>query len=80
MTGQRRRKEDIMNSPREKADLVPLARALLLKLKVVHSPPRFEFREVVEKILVFKRRGLLVNDDLGVGFVEFVQDVLVCLA
>jgi hypothetical protein len=78
MKGQR--KENIMNSPREKADLVPLACALLLKLKVVHSPPRFEFREVVDKILVIKRCGRLVNDDLGVMFVEFVQDVLVCLA
>jgi hypothetical protein len=72
--------ENDPNSPREKANLVSLALAFLVKLKVVYSPSRLGFREVSDEFVIVIRCGHFINDDLGVVFVELVQDVLVFLA
>lgn len=66
----------VADAPGEKRDLVPLARALLLVLKVIHRPAGLGLREVREEFVVVVRLGLLRDDDLLVVRAEREDDVL----
>ena len=62
--------------PADEGDLVPLS-TILLVFKVVDSPPTLGLWEITEEILVIPGRTRLVDDDLGIFFVDFIGDVLV---
>lgn len=63
------------SSPREETDLVPLFAILPLKLEVVYRPLAFRLGEIGEEMIVVVRTGRLLDDDLGVIFVEVEDDI-----
>lgn len=60
--------------PADEGDLVPLA-TIFFVFKVVDSPPTLGLWEITEEILVIGGRTRLVDDDLGIFFVDFIGDV-----
>ena len=65
--------------PANEDELVPLA-TFLLVFKIVNSPPTFGLWEGTDEIIVVPFCARLLNDDLGVFFVEVIYDVLVLVA
>jgi hypothetical protein len=63
--------------PGNKSQLVPLARALLLKLEIVNRPSALIFREVGHKFIIVGLRRCLFNNNLCVGLVQIENDVFV---
>lgn len=52
----------------------------MLVFKVVNSPPTLGLWESTDEIIVVRVCARLLNDDLGVFFVEVIDDVLVLVA
>ncbi len=69
------------HSPRVERDFGPLPAVVLLKVKVVHSPPALSLGEVRDEVVVRGARvRLLLDDDLREVFAEREDDVLGLLA
>jgi hypothetical protein len=62
--------------PAEEDELVPLT-TLLFVFEVVNSPPTLGLWEIIDEIIVIGVCARLLDDDLGIIFVEVVDDVLV---
>ncbi len=66
--------------PGKETDLVTLALALFLKLKVVHSPSASRLWEIGNKVVVGRRVGRFLDNDLLCIVANAIDDVLCLLA
>lgn len=69
-----------MDAPGEESYLVPLARALLLVLEVVHRPSAIRLRKVGDEVVVVWGLGLLLDDDVCLVGIDGENNVLDLLA